>query len=98
MKGEWWVVGGRVFIGEDPVDAARRKAKEEVGLDIDCPRFVGYYSDVYPRSAFERTEYQTVSLVFECSPKSGAVKLDAQSSGYKWSEQLPPRFARKLAR
>lgn len=97
MKGQWWVVGGRVFLGEDPVDACVRKAREEVGLDIWPPSFLGYYSDVYERSAFEKTEYQTISLVFECVPRGDLkVKLDAQSSDHKWSETLPERFHKKL--
>jgi colanic acid biosynthesis protein WcaH len=96
MKGQWWVVGGRVFLGEDPYDAAIRKAKEEVGLDIWPPRFVGFYSDIYERSAFEKTEYQTVSLIFECDPKECGVTLDSQSSDYKWSDTLPERFASKI--
>jgi ADP-ribose pyrophosphatase YjhB (NUDIX family) len=97
LKGQWWIVGGRVFIGEDPMDAARRKAREEVGLEVSSLLFAGYYSDIYPRSAFERTEYQTVSLVFECEA-AGAIKLDAQSSDHKWSETLPPRFVKKFVR
>lgn len=85
------------MLGEDPVDAVVRKAREEVGLDIWPPTFLGYYSDVYERSAFEKTEYQTVSLVFECAPRGEwAVKLDSQSSEHKWSETLPARFAEKL--
>lgn len=98
LKGQWWVVGGRVFLGEDPKDAAVRKAREEVGLEILEPEFYGYYSDIYPRSAFERTEYQTVSLVFKCFPKTLAVTLDSQSSEYKWSDKWPDRFAQKLVR
>jgi ADP-ribose pyrophosphatase YjhB (NUDIX family) len=96
LKGEWWLVGGRILLGEDPFDAARRKAKEETGLDILPPRFLGYYSDVFDQNSFAKTECQTVSLVFECEPMSMDVTLDYQSSDYKWSPELPGRFVEKF--
>lgn len=95
LRGHWWLVGGRVLLGEDPKDAARRKAKEEAGLELVSCKFVAYYSDVFPRNAFERTPTQTVSLVFICEA-SGDVVLDKQSSAYKWADGMPPRFARKI--
>ena len=96
LKGEYWIVGGRVLIGEDPIDAARRKAKEEVGLDLDGVTFVGYMSDVFNKNSFESTEYHTVSLVFLCSPKHTNVKLDKTSDDWKWG-QLPERFLRTVS-
>jgi colanic acid biosynthesis protein WcaH len=92
LRNQWWVVGGRVLLGEDPKDAARRKAKEEVGLDIESVNFVGYYSDVFRKSAFKNKSCQTVSLVFLCKPKDGAVRLDAQSNNFKWADGMPARF------
>ena len=92
LKGKWWVVGGRVLLGEDPRDAVIRKAKEEVGLELEKINFVGYYSDVYQENVFERTPYQTISLVFICTPKNGDVKLDDQSGAFKWADGIPQRF------
>jgi ADP-ribose pyrophosphatase YjhB (NUDIX family) len=92
LKNQWWVVGGRVLLGEDPKDAARRKAKEEVGLDLESINFIGYYSDVFRKSAFKNKACQTVSLVFVCRPKDGAVRLDAQSNNFKWADGMPARF------
>ena len=96
LRGEWWVVGGRLLLHEDPIDAVHRKAKEEVGIEVSDPSFVAYLSDVYPRNSFERVEYQTVSLVFECEALQTDITLDSQSSEYKWSVYLPERFLDKL--
>lgn len=48
LKG-WWVIGGRMFAGESPVDAAWRKAKSEAGVDLERSRFqfFGAYSTVF---------------------------------------------------
>lgn len=49
----WWVVGGRMFPGEAPLETAIRKAREEAGLDLpgDRFRFLGVYSTALaPRS------------------------------------------------
>ena len=91
LMGEYWIVGGRVMLGEHPVSAAKRKAKEEVGLELDGITFVGYLSDVFNKNAFESTEYHTISIVFLCHPKNTNVKLDDTSADWKWGE-LPKRF------
>lgn len=38
MQG-WWVIGGRVMRGEDPLEAIKRKFKQETGLNIPTKRF-----------------------------------------------------------
>lgn len=96
LRGQWWVVGGRILLGEEPLAAVHRKAKEEVGLELERAVFVGYYSDIFERNRFEKCECQTVSLVFNCSPRGGEVVLDSQSSTYKWADGMPERLQRKL--
>lgn len=96
LRGEFWIVGGRVLLGESPLEAAYRKAKEEVGMELSSACFVGYLSDVFNKNAFESTEYHTVSLVYLCSPRNVFVTLDSQSSEWKWGD-LPERFKRKMA-
>ncbi|MEM7769487.1 MAG: NUDIX domain-containing protein [Cyanobacteria bacterium P01_E01_bin.6] len=45
----WWVIGGRMFAGESPIDAVQRKAKEEAGLSIGRSpiQFLGVYSTAF---------------------------------------------------
>ncbi|MEV5429016.1 NUDIX hydrolase [Streptomyces sp. NPDC052701] len=41
--GTWWLPGGMLDHGEDPVGAARRELYEETGIALDRdPRFLGY--------------------------------------------------------
>jgi len=101
LKGHWWVVGGRILLGETPTDAAYRKAKEEVGLELVKPsrfgcRFIGYYSDIYRENAFGKMRCQTISLVYRCRSETETVRLDEQSSAYRWADAMPSRIASKL--
>ena len=96
LKGKFWIIGGRVLLGEDPIEAAHRKAREEVGLDLDGVTFVGYLSDVFNKNSFESTEYHTISLVYLCNPIVGEIKLDDQSEEWKWGD-LPERFMEKIS-
>jgi ADP-ribose pyrophosphatase YjhB (NUDIX family) len=45
----WWVVGGRMLVGESPTDAVIRKAQEEANLTIGRSpiQFLGVYSTVF---------------------------------------------------
>jgi 8-oxo-dGTP diphosphatase len=58
----WALPGGFVDIGEDPVDAAIREAKEETGLDITSLSLMGVYGNPKrdPRG-------HTVSIVYRAA-------------------------------
>lgn len=49
-KGKYWVIGGRMIAGESPLEAAKRKLKQELNLDIDLTRirYLGTHSAAYP--------------------------------------------------
>lgn len=38
-KKGWWIIGGRMYAGESPLDAVSRKASQEASLQIDDSRF-----------------------------------------------------------
>lgn len=38
MQG-WWAIGGRMMRGEEPLEAMKRKFKQETSLDVDAKRF-----------------------------------------------------------
>jgi len=93
LKGEWWVVGGRILQGEKVGDAVLRKLKQEVGLvSLGAPRFIGLYEDFFDRNSFEMAPYHTLSLVYEVTVDGAGVILDDQSDGIRWDEALPERF------
>lgn len=90
LKGHWWVPGGRILKGETAIDAARRKALTEVGMDLD-PKFLGIYEGRFESSA-HNVPTHTVSLVYEAFARTNdEVKLDSQSLGWRWGE-LPQKF------
>jgi len=95
LRGEWWVIGGRIHMGEGARSAAARKVRQEVGVDIDEAdlRFLGYYEDEFERSAFGEGPYQTLSLVFEAQLKSlPGVTLDRHSEAWVVRESFPERL------
>ena len=47
LKGEWWVPGGRVNIGEKLEAAINRKINDELSLNIKSPRLIGIYEDFF---------------------------------------------------
>ncbi len=55
----WAPPGGHVDFGEDPVQAAIRETKEEVGIDIHAPTLLDFTSD-----NFTSTNEHYVTLVF----------------------------------
>lgn len=100
LKGEWWVVGGRVHKGETLEQAAIRKAKEEVGLQVNNLQFIGYYEDAFETNPFGlATPLHSVSVVFTAVVNDGkTIRLDDQSSEWKFSKKLPERFRCTLVR
>ncbi len=94
LKGEFWVVGGRVQKGETALEAAFRKVKEELGISLTKMRMLGVYEDFFDKNSMDLdTLYHTVSLVFHAEIGNfSEIKLDDQSSEWKFFEKLPPRL------
>ena len=97
LKDQWWVVGGRVHKGETMEQAAIRKVKEEVSLDIKNLRLIGYYEEIFRENSFNlKSGLHTISIVFSTVvDESQQVKLDYQSTDWKYSNELPAEFLYK---
>jgi colanic acid biosynthesis protein WcaH len=95
LRGEWWVIGGRINHGETALKTCARKLFEEINLKANNFRFIGFYEDNFHENAFEKKSYHTVSLVFEAlldEDGEKAIKLDSQHSEWGWFDKLPDRF------
>ncbi len=100
LKGEWWVPGGRVQIGETVEQTAKRKLIEELDLELDgSVELVGMYEDVFSESSLGEHVYQTMSIVFRVILKDvPSINIDITSSDWGFKDQLPARFSNKLRR
>ena len=94
LKGVWWVIGGRVLKGETLEQAAIRKVREEASLEVGDVYPVGYYEDVAEKNPFGHGSGQhSVSIVFSGTVGDHQqIKLDHQSSDWKYSSELPTNF------
>lgn len=95
LKEEWWVPGGRIFIEEKAEEAVKRILKEELGIKAKILGSFGYFEIFFKgkNNYFglkEKTHF--VSIVFLAEPISLKVKLDGQSSDWKWADKLPKKF------
>jgi colanic acid biosynthesis protein WcaH len=94
LKGQWWVIGGRVLKGETLEQAVDRKAKTEVGLTLRNVRAVGYYQEVFQDVPFDvRSGLHAVSVVFAGeADDQQAITLDGQSADWTYAQTLPAAF------
>lgn len=87
-EGKWALPGVTVHYREKVVDAAKRVAREELGVDVDVREFLDYVE--YPTETDERGYGYTVSLAFKATVKNGEPKpLDADKLDYFNLENLP---------
>lgn len=91
----WWLVGGRMMAGEDPLVTAQRKASEEANLSLARDRFhyVGVYSTCFAlrAQAPEQHGSHTVNLTYQVSltfDEQASLHLSPQEydTYYQWVE------------
>lgn len=83
-KGQWWFPGGRVHYLETREQTAKRKLKEECGLDALQVKEMGTY-DVILDMPDEANQSHGITTLFHISVrKQGDVVLDAQSFNSDW--------------
>jgi colanic acid biosynthesis protein WcaH len=86
-KGEWFWPGGRLYKGEELPAAARRIAREELGVDVELVDRIGVYSHFWDSSsvsgADSRHTVNIAYLVRRTDPEA-AVELDEQHDDYRF--------------
>lgn len=85
--GKWHFPGGTVYINDSLVDTVHRVAQEELGIDVDIVKTLGYIE--YPSEKIERGYGYSISVAFQCIPKSQKLKLDDQVAKAKFFLTLP---------
>jgi 8-oxo-dGTP diphosphatase len=95
--GTWSPPGGKLDFGETPVECGAREVREETGVRIREPRFVGCTNDVFDASHW-------VTLWFEAGGEGEAKRASPEEAAeVRWfsEEELPeplfPPYARLLA-
>jgi colanic acid biosynthesis protein WcaH len=93
LKGEYWVPGGRLHKNERLVDAVRRKMREEIGVEVEILKSLGFFEEFFERTAEDASGgAHSISLLYLVKPRSFDIRLDDQSIEWGWFKDVPPRL------
>ena len=85
-KGKWHLPGGTVRFGEPMVEAVKRIAARELGIEVTDSKNVGYIE--YPSHYLNGLD-SPVGVVFEVTAFEGALAINAEASHSGWFARLP---------
>jgi colanic acid biosynthesis protein WcaH len=89
--GQWWVPGGRVVKGETMRDTARRKAREEVGLECHVGPIIHTAETIFPDGprGIPVHSINACFLLYPTHDSNGlSVKLDTHHAEWRWEEKV----------
>lgn len=93
LKGEYWVPGGRLHKNERLVDAVRRKMQEEIGVEVEILKSLGFFEEFFERTAEQAAGgAHSISLLYLVKPKTFDIRLDDQSLEWGWFKDVPLRL------
>ncbi|HTE22095.1 MAG TPA: NUDIX hydrolase [Candidatus Limnocylindria bacterium] len=85
-KGQWHLPGGTVHFGEPMIDAVKRIALRELGIEVKDVKSKSYIE--YP-SHFKNGLDSPVGIVFEVTRHAGALNTNEESESGGWFKKLP---------
>jgi colanic acid biosynthesis protein WcaH len=86
-RGEWFWPGGRLYKGEKLESAARRVAREELGIEVEIEERLGVYTHLWETSAVAgEASRHTVNVAFRATPANPGfeIELDAQHDDHRF--------------
>src|SRR3989344_9615305 len=83
----WHFPGGSVFLNESIKEAVKRIAKEEVGLEVEIKKLLGYME--FPHEKSSDYERHTVTLAFLVKALSKEINLNKESDEFKFFKEVP---------
>jgi len=96
VKHTWFFPGGRIFKNERLEEAVKRKAREELGIEVRILRKVGVYETVFEKSPVEGVETgtHTINCVFVVEPvdENPEIVVDNDHSDFKWIDKTEEEF------
>lgn len=78
VAGRWFLPGGGIDHGEDPVAALRREFSEETGLDVEIGELKGVLSDV--QTLPDGTLLHTVRIIYGIDSYAGVLRDETNGS------------------
>ena len=82
-QGWWWFPGGRIHKGETWTECARRKGKEELGVDLPIGNIISV-EDYFASDA----DWHTVNLVVHAFFSHRLIELDDTHEEFRWVERI----------
>jgi ADP-ribose pyrophosphatase YjhB (NUDIX family) len=83
-KGQWWFPGGRVHYLETRAQAAKRKLREECGLNVLQMKELGAYDVILDMDGDADPHHGITTLFHVMINRGGLVTIGAQSIDYDW--------------
>lgn len=87
---EWFWPGGRIYRGEDLAPAARRIARQELGIQVGVRELLGVQSHFWDESSVEGLDDRhTVNVIYHVEPVEDdpEIELDDQHSDYRFLQR-----------
>ena len=89
-KGEWWFPGGRVHYGETRLEAAKRKLREDCGLEAIAAEELGTFDVLLDEGDSNIYVHGITTMFFILIVSERQFQLDAQSLTAEW--RLPEQW------
>ncbi len=75
--GKWFFPGGHIELGETLEEAVKREAEEEIGVEVEFERLIGY-------AEYIEAPYHVISLLCRCRITKGRPRITDEIDKVEW--------------